>query len=288
MKTTELNVSSVCSICNNTHIKLEYVGILKCQKCGHVFSDLYLKDKEFFKIYNKDYFFGGEYHNYLADKKILQKNFKSRLKILQTFIKPTRHKHLLEIGSAYGFFLDIAKDKFITLQGIDITKDGTLYAREELKLNVINNSFLKTDFGNKKYDVVCMWDTVEHLEQPHLYFEKLSNHMAAGALIAITTGDIGSLNARIRKDKWRLIRTPTHIHFFSKKTMTRMLNKYGFDVIYNHYCGFYRSIDFIAYRMLVLKNRWPWIYNFLHSNKVTNINFYLNLYDVMYVIARKR
>lgn len=276
-----------CIVCTSRHNKPLYQGILKCEDCGYIFTDLGLKGDEFFELYRKNYFFGGEYSNYVADKKVLQKNFGLRLKALQNFLDPHRHRHLFEIGCAYGFFLDIVRDWFETVQGIDITEDGTHYAREKLNLNVIHGDLLAHDLGNQKFDVVCLWDTIEHLRNPDLYLEKMSRHMQKGALLAITTGDIESLNARIKKDKWRLICHPTHAHYFSKKTLARLLNRYGFDVIFNQYCGFYRSIDNITYNILVLRKKGPWLYKLLSKIGLTNFNLYLNLYDIMYVIARK-
>lgn len=132
-----------------------------------------------------------------------------------------------------------------------------------------------------------MWDTIEHLRQPEQYIEKISKQMASGALLAITTGDIGSLNARLRKEQWRLIHPPTHIHYFSKQSIATMLNNYGFDVVYNQYCGFYRSVDNIAYNIFVLRHKQPKLYKLLKSLRLTELDFYLNLYDIMYVIAKK-
>ena len=277
-----------CVVCGNSDTKVMYEGILECLQCGHIFSDFQLNDEELFKLYSKKYFFGEEYSDYIADKKVFQKNFRLRLKVLQGFLDPTRHRHLLEIGCAYGFFLDIVSDQFDTLLGIDISEDGVVYAQEQLELNVISTDFLKYDFGSQKFDVVCMWDTIEHLLSPHLYLEKMSRLMERGSIIAITTGNIESLNARIRKDKWRLMHMPTHIHYFSRKTLERVLDNNGFDTIYNRYCGFYRSIDNIAYNTLVLRKRWPWLYGLLCKIGVTRIDIYLNLYDIMYVVARRR
>lgn len=276
-----------CIVCNSTSSEPFYPGILKCQQCGHVVADLQLSDHELFELYKKDYFFGDEYSDYVADKQIIQKNFQLRLNTLKTFLKPN-HTKLFEIGCAYGFFLDVAQSRFNQVQGIDITTDGIRYARDVLNLDVLQSDLLKHDFGDQKFDVVCMWDTIEHLRQPEQYIEKISKQMESGALLAITTGDIGSLNARIRKDKWRLIHPPTHIHYFSKKSLANMLNNYGFDVVYNQYCGFYRSVDNIAYNIFVLRQKQPKIYNLLKSLKLTELDFYLNLYDIMYVIARKR
>ncbi len=277
-----------CIVCDSTYIRPFYTGMLKCGECGHCFADLRLtSEEELFQLYNREYFCGKEYCNYIVDKKVLQKNFRLRLEVLRKFLDPLRHKNLFEIGCAYGFFLEIAKDIFYNVQGIDISEDSIRYARKQLNLDVIQGNFLPYNLEDRKFDVVCLWDTIEHLHAPHLYIEKLSRHMESDALLAITTGDIESLNARVKKDKWRLI-YPTHIHYFSKETIRRILDKYGFDIIYNRYCGFYRSIDNIAYSVLVLRKKGKWLYNLLQGSRLTRFDLYLNLYDIMYVIARKR
>lgn len=265
-----------------------YSGILRCQGCGYVFADLNLSREDFFQLYRKSYFFGDEYSDYLAEKRALQRNFGLRFQVLQHYLDQERHKRLFEIGSAYGFFLDIARPFFDYVMGVDITEDGVRYAREELNLNVVQADLLECDFGDQRWDVVCMWDTIEHLSAPHLYVEKMSKHMASGALLAITTGDIDSRNARFKKDKWRLIHPPTHAHYFSRKTLARMLDNYGYDVIYSRYCGSYRSLSNVAHNILVLRQRRQKLYELLERTGILRFDVYLNLYDIIYVIARKR
>ena len=277
-----------CIVCDGKGTKPFYPGLLKCLGCGHVFADLYLTDEAISKLYGRTYFFGDEYIDYIGDKKILQKNFELRLKILKTFLPPNQRKNLLVVGSAYGFFLDIVKDQFDTVQGIDINEDAVKYARQQLGVDAMSTDLIKHDFGEKKFDVVCMWDTIEHTQWPNLYLEKLAENMKNESLIAITTGDIESLTARIRKEKWRLIHLPTHLHYFSGKTLEKLLYNYGFEVIHNRYCGFYRGLDFTAYRILVLSRLCPGLYAHLSKRVLANLSFYLNLYDIMYVIARKR
>lgn len=277
-----------CIVCGSEYRESFLPMLIKCQECDHVCADLVLDDKKLAKLYKKFYFFGGEYSNYLADKKVLQKNFRLRLDVLQNFTNPKRHKYLFEIGSAYGFFLDIAKGHFDIIKGIDISEDAVCYAHGKLNLDVIQGDFLKEDFGDLIFDVVCMWDTIEHLRDPHLYIQKISAHMKSGSLLAITTGDIESLNARIKKDKWRLIHPPTHIHYFSKKTLSILLHKNNFDIVYMRYGGFYRSIENIAYNMFILRKKHEWFYHMLRKIRVTRLDFYLNFFDIVYVIARKR
>ena len=277
-----------CTVCGGVSNGPYYAGLLKCQTCGHVFADLDLTEEELSALYGRNYFFGDEYSDYLADKEVLQKNFRLRLRILERFLEHKRHRHLIEIGCAYGFFLDSARDRFATVQGIDIAQDGVEHARRQLGLNVDHGDILKHDFADQKFDVVCMWDTIEHLAHPHRYLEKIAGITEPGALLAITTGDMKSFNARLKKEKWRQIHPPSHLHYFSKETLTRFLDRQGFEILYDKYCGFYRSFDNIAYNIFVLRKGLPRLYGFLKKTRLTELKVYLNLYDILFIIARKR
>lgn len=278
-----------CIICDGVDAEGLYSGMVRCRNCGHVFSDASAQSDSLSKVYDKNYFFGGEYSDYLADKKMTQDNFALRLKVLCKVLSPARHKRLLEIGCAYGFFLDMARCQFDLLKGIDVTADGALYAKNNLGLDVVADDFLAHDFKGQKFDVVCMWDTIEHLNDPAACLAKISADIAAkGAIVAITTGDIDSMNARIKKDKWRLMNSPTHVHYFSKKTLGRLLDQNGFEMVYEGYCGFYRSIDMALHRISIANRKGRWFYDILRKSGLGRIQFYLNLFDIMYIIARKK
>jgi SAM-dependent methyltransferase len=277
-----------CTVCGSAQNGPFYAGLVKCMNCGHVFADIRLTENELFGLYGRSYFFGDEYCDYVADREVLQKNFRVRLRALEPFLQPERHKHLFEIGCAYGFFLDTARDRFETIQGIDISKEGITYAREQLGLNVVLGDLLKESFRNSRFDVVCIWDTIEHLQQPHLYIEKIAGMTEKDALLTVTTGDIGSLNAHFKKGKWRLIHPPSHLHYFSKDTLSRLLNRYGFDVLYQKHCGFYRSLDHMAFTILVLRKNKRWLYDLFKKTPLAKLWFYLNFYDIVYTIAKKR
>jgi len=283
-----LTADGNCIICGAGSHSVLYPGILKCSSCGHVFANTQLSDSDLAALYKKNYFFGREYSNYLNDKTVLQKNFTLRWKVLKRFLDSQRHKRLLEIGCAYGFFLEQSKPFFSHSLGIDITEDGINHAKNSLGLNVMMGHFPDCDLKNETYDVVCMWDTIEHLREPHRYIQKIAEHTEDGALLALTTGDILSVPARIRKQNWRLIHPPTHLHYFSIETIGKLLKKYNFDVFYCRYCGFYRSIDNIAHNIFVLRHQNQKLYDWLRKWKLTQFYCYLNAFDILYIIARKQ
>jgi len=281
-------IESNCIICDQNKFSQLYEILRKCNACGHVYAQINIPKDELFKFYDRKYFFGDEYSDYVADKKVTQINFKKRFSTLSKFIRPGKQLNLLEIGCAYGFYLDVVKNHFHTVTGIDINEDGVRFAQDKLNLNAIHADLLDYDMSKSKYDVVCMWDTIEHLNNPQLYINKLSQNMDKGSILTFTTMDIASLNARFRKDRWRMIHPPTHIHYFSRKTAAMLLDKYGFDVVYSKYHGYYKSVDHVAYNLFVLRNNCPSVYKILKALGLTRLNIYMELFDIMHIVAVKR
>jgi 2-polyprenyl-3-methyl-5-hydroxy-6-metoxy-1,4-benzoquinol methylase len=262
-------------------------GLVRCSACGFVSTDISLSADELKALYSTKYFQGEEYRDYIDDRQVIEKHFRARLKLLLSFVSDASRKNLFEIGAAYGFFLSVARSSFANVEGVDISSEAIAYAQQELHLPVAEADFLGYTPHNK-IDVACMWDTIEHLASPHLYIEKLSSLMGTGGVVAITTGDIDSLVARMRGKQWRLIHPPTHLHYFSKKTLSELLSRNGFETCYTGSDGQYRSLASIAHGILMVKNHRPELYSTLRNTGMLDHALYLNLYDIMFVIAKKK
>jgi len=277
-------ITKACLVCDQTELNPYLKGLLKCAFCGFVTADLTIEKDQLATLYGKDYFFGNEYVDYLKDKDILQCNFRKRLK---SIVKYREKGHLLEVGCAYGFFLDLAKD-FFAVKGYEICQDAVDYARS-LSLDVECGDLLQANIPQNSFDVIVLWDVIEHLAKPHLYLEKSNLILNQNGLLCITTGDIGSLNARLRREKWRMIHPPTHLHYFSKDTLRLLLKKNGFQVVHQEYIGVARSVKQIAYSLLMLgENKYSKLYKMVEKTKLSNLQFSLNLRDIIFVIARKK
>ena len=165
-------MQSKCLVCeSNMSPSKSYPGLLKCFSCGFLTADIKLSTEDAARLYGIDYFHGQEYSDYTRDKVILQRNFSRRIDVLKKYIKDS-HVGLLEIGCAYGFFLDLVKDEFRSVVGIDISFGAVEYAQSVLDVNAISGNFL--DMEMKPYDVCCMWDTIEHISSPGLFIRKIS------------------------------------------------------------------------------------------------------------------
>ena len=92
-----------CVVCRSTAARPFYAGLVRCARCHHVWAASEVTDEAIQALYRRNYFFGDEYADYVADRPLVERNFALRFRTLQRFLDPAVHRRLFEIGSAYGF-----------------------------------------------------------------------------------------------------------------------------------------------------------------------------------------
>jgi SAM-dependent methyltransferase len=278
--------SSACLVCGASMGRSAIDGLLRCCECAFQTANLDLSTEALAALYGEKYFNGHEYANYLADRQAMEKSFRRRLRKLLEYTPNPDRKHLFEVGCAYGLFLNLARTYYRSVSGIDISDAAVNFARAALHLDVDCGDLLLSTLP-ERIDVACLWDTIEHLSQPHLYIAKLATAMPKGSIIAITTGDIESTVARWRGKKWRQIHPPTHLQYFSKNTLSMLLGRHGFTVRYAGFDGMYRSAESMSYIIFALKHQCAAVHNILKRLGILRFDLYLNLRDILFIIAEK-
>jgi 2-polyprenyl-3-methyl-5-hydroxy-6-metoxy-1,4-benzoquinol methylase len=279
-------LSANCIVCGGTYQPSRIPGLVECCACGFISTDLDLSDDAIRALYSEKYFHGEEYADYLSEKDSLRWSFQQRLKTITGLVPQTASKHLFEVGCAYGFFLELAKSHFASVQGMDISEAAVAYARDVLRVDAAAGDLLTAPV-NGPFDVVCMWDVIEHLRQPDQVIARLASMMSDCGTLAITTGDVGSFNARLRGKSWRLIHPPTHLHYFSSRTLTAFLQRHGFRVVQLTHPGTYRTFRNIFYTILVLHGDSKRAYEWIRRFPLLDRAIYLNLFNLMFVVAQK-
>jgi SAM-dependent methyltransferase len=258
--------------------------LLRCPQCNLVFADAHLTDVQVQHLYGRDYFGGDEYADYLGDKKAIQRSLRQKVAYMAQTAPHIRR--VFEIGAAYGFFLDLAREGW-EVAGIDIAEEPTAYARNILGVDVRQGDFLTAAIPPGYYDAFCMWDTIEHLARPGAYIERVAELIAPGGYIFLSTGDIESAVARRQGRGWRLIHPPTHLFYFSRATLSRMLERYRFRVRSIVTMGLHRSLRQTVYSLFVQRHprlRTP--YDWFAATPLGTLSYYLDLGDIMAVAAQ--
>ena len=273
-----------CIVCDQNRWETHLEILLRCTSCGFVTAPPEAKfDAR--SLYEGEYFKGEEYLDYLADEPFFRRNFRKRLRHVQKWCPQGR---LLEIGAAYGFFLDLARAHYDVV-GYEVNVEAAEHAREEYGLEVRTSDFLKAvprDVGGM-LDVTVMWDVIEHLDRPDRYIAHIAKLSRPGAILCLTTGDIGSWLARRRGRKWRLIHPPSHLHYFNRETIAMLLNKLGFSVVDVRTVGFARSARQILYSVFSLRFGMERTYELLARITPRFLGLTLNTFDIMQITAQK-
>lgn len=276
----------VCRICgeNKKSFRFNLYGytIVSCTQCQLVYTD-FQPTKKFLKdFYSSSYFQNGEdkrsFADYGAEEKALRSTFHHRIRSLE--LKQTGKA--LDIGCAYGFAL-LELPRGWKKYGLEVSAAAVLKARKFNPKAVIKTGELKPDsFGRIKFDLITLFDVVEHLCEPKKTLEIVYKKLNKGGKVALTTGDVDSLFAKISGQHWHLYNPPQHLSYFSAKTIARLLKEIGFRRIKITHPAAYYPLNYLTYK---LKN----LYHLPLPNisQIDQLIIPLNLGDIMQVTAVK-
>lgn len=138
---------------------------------------------------------------------------------------PTNHsRRLLDIGAGAGVFTKVAADNGWTVTAVDPSLD----VEQISKLNITGFKGSLEDIPqNERYDVITMWDVIEHVENPTEVIRAAMDLLDERGWLVVETGNYKSA-ARVLGgiDHW--IYQLDHRWYFSPDSMVKILKQSGF------------------------------------------------------------
>jgi SAM-dependent methyltransferase len=221
-----------CPACAGTtaHRKLyskNSCDILQCAQCGLGRAECSSFDLH--SYYTEDYFSGARgdgYVDYRGSEPVLRREFARTVQFIRGFRKDGR---LLEIGCAYGFFLEEARG-FYDVAGLEIADAAVAFCRDRglFVIKGVAEESVLAQFG--MIDAIVLLDVIEHLPDPRSTLALCRQHLNPGGVIVITTGDFASFYARLAGRNWRLMTPPQHLWFFTPRSIRRLSHSLGFKL----------------------------------------------------------
>jgi SAM-dependent methyltransferase len=199
---------------------------------------------------------------------------------------------LLEVGCAAGFFLSVARERGWQVEGIEPSEYVASYARKKLNVTVFTGTLEEFQLAGEPYDMVAIWDTLEHVHNPRQTLTYVHELLKPNGLLVISTHDINSWLARILGTNWYQIGLHLHLYYFSPVTIRIFLTSIGFNVIKitRKTAGKFCSLRFLVDKLSAYN---PILYKLaskalLDYPTLANKAIYVNPGDEIIVYARKQ
>jgi 2-polyprenyl-3-methyl-5-hydroxy-6-metoxy-1,4-benzoquinol methylase len=229
--------------------------VVQCARCGLQFVNPMPNQDFLDQLYRKDGEENSYYRNYILERtnrrSSYSKQYHRRLKLIEKFSQGKGK--LLDIGCGGGFFLKTAEERGWKPHGIDIVPGFVEFARDDLHLkNVHCQSLEELKYEKHFFDVIVLWDLIEHLPHPSHFLKTINQLLRPDGLLVIWTPN--AQNSAWLKENWLGYKLLQHLYFFSPDTIKQTLQSTGFRVVYKNTNkakkGFFTSPKNIPYKKL--------------------------------------
>ena len=243
---TEDVVCCLCRVPGTLVHDLAPFGVVRCPQCELVFISPRLRPEALQRLYDDaGYFEGGVYgtaisrrpdssddgapsaEGRLSPAMLLQRTWTAgRLALVDRERGAPAGGRLLEVGAGYGLFLAAARSAGWTTSGVELSRTGAKHAQDTLGLDVFCGQLEDAPL-EPGFDVVCAWDTVEHVPDPLSFWRSVRSLVADDGVVLFSTPYVSSLPARLLGTRWWTLKPTEHIWHFTPRTHALLLARAG-------------------------------------------------------------
>lgn len=216
---------------NSTH------ELVECESCELIFSRKKFSQQEFKEIYDRLY--NDKNPKYKAHSIIEYDQLKkgilnvgyNRRRLVKKYIRD--NSEILEIGSGIGLMGCFIQQTFpnSSFTGVEIDEKITEKARS-FGLNVLQGDFSIIKDLDGSFDVVLMWEVLEHIQDMEQCLGLIKSKLKSGGLFIFSVPNYDKrLNYRAPGDIIFQDGPPIHLNFFRKKAIIKIFDSEDFEIV---------------------------------------------------------
>lgn len=251
-------LSIACPLCSVTEDRerfvLESLRVVTCRRCGLNYINPQPPTAAIEDRYDGSYFESQDplawgYQDYAAMRPSLEPGFRKKLAVMRRWAPPPGT--LLDVGCAYGFFLDLAQKEGWTVSGIDLSTHAVDRARQllgsaDLRVGQLSDA----RFSAGSFDSITCWDVIEHTRDPVAFLRETFRLLRPGGHVFLTVPNVGTRHARLLGRYWEgFAKIREHLFYFTPSTADRALRLAGFERLHLQSSGPSITLDFLMSKM---------------------------------------
>ena len=136
-------------------------------------------------------------------------------------------RRILDVGCATGIFLAAGSHEWQKV-GVELTEDAAAFARKAFGLTIHQGTLEAAPLTAGEFDVVTMWDVVEHLHHPRRTLERIGELLRPDGIFVFRVPNLDAWDARLFGRYWAGLDQPRHLFVPDEQTISRLLSATGF------------------------------------------------------------
>jgi 2-polyprenyl-3-methyl-5-hydroxy-6-metoxy-1,4-benzoquinol methylase len=223
-----------CPACGSSRreVRLERFGrkVMQCLDCDLGYMDAFPSDVG--DVYSHTGYLESQELNYLSNVDYRKRRFAiERLEIIRRHLgRPASSARLLDVGCGTGWFLEVAKEHGYMVSGVEIGKELAQFTAKKLgaTIHTVPLTELPT---TEVFDVITLFDVLEHVSYPRVVLKSLREHLKPGGIGVIFTPNLDSVGITLLRELSSLIMPAEHLFYFTPRSLRRMIEETPLDIV---------------------------------------------------------
>jgi len=165
---------------------------------------------------------------YLEEADARVRTYRHSLRDVEKIAAPPGN--LLDVGCYTGVFMQVAAESGWDVTGVELSAWAAAIAAETGCGKVYNLPLDLAPLPEEAYDVITLWDVMEHLATPHDLLSRVHRLLKPGGILALSTHMQDSLAVRLMGTRYPFF-MEMHVVHFSRNTIQKILEANGFTLI---------------------------------------------------------
>ena len=252
--------------------------IVRCASCGLVRSDPVADPSIQAELYAKA---GFDYGEQVGNLRETYGRYLAKLAALGA-----RKGALLEIGGGNGFVLEEALAQgYAQVTGVEPSSAAIASAAPSIRPFMICDLMRPGLFEAEQFDVVCMFQTFDHITDPNALLDECFRVLKPGGFLLCLNHNVEAASARLLGERSPIVDVE-HPFLYSPKTMAKVAAAHGFVVAESGPARNRVTVRYLAWlapQPAAIKRR---VLDWLKNARIGRLTFSVPLGN-LYFIARK-